>query len=74
MGTFVIVRDTPAFDLAAGVVERKEDVLIEALFSQPRIETLDIGVLDRLARRDKLQFHPMVVCPCKRISNLSRVN
>ena len=39
MGTFAIVGDAPAFDLAAGVVERKEDVLVEALFSQPRIET-----------------------------------
>ena len=39
MRTFAIVGDAPAFDLAAGVVERKEDVLVEALFSQPRIET-----------------------------------
>ena len=54
MGTFAIVGDALAFDLAAGIVERKEDVLIETLFSQPRIETLYVGVLDRLARRDKL--------------------
>ena len=63
MGTFAIVGDAPALDLAAGIVERKEDVFIETLFSQPRIETLDIGVLNRFARRDKLQFHPMLVRP-----------
>ena len=63
MGTFAIVCDAPAFDLAAGIIERKEDVLVETLFPQPGIETLDVSVLDRLARRDKLQFHPMLVSP-----------
>jgi F0F1-type ATP synthase alpha subunit len=42
MGTFAIVGDAPAFDLAPGVVERKEDVLVEALFLQTGIETLDV--------------------------------
>src|SRR6516225_11496807 len=38
-------------------------MLVEALFPQPRIETLDVGVLNRLAGCDKLQFHPMLVSP-----------
>ena len=66
MRTFAIVGDPPAFDLVASVVERKEDVLVETIetfFPQPRIETLDLSVLDRLARRDKLEFYPMLIRP-----------
>ncbi len=58
MGTFAIVGDAPAFDRAAGVAERKEDVLIETLFAQPRIETLDVGVLNRLAGAMNCSFTP----------------
>jgi len=63
VGTLPIVRNAPAFDLSPGVIERQEDVLVETFFSQPGIETLDIGILDRLARRYKLEFHPMLVSP-----------
>jgi len=61
MRTFAVVRDTPAFNLPAGVIERKEDVLVETLFSQPCIEALDVA-LNRPAQGDELQFHPMLVC------------
>ena len=54
MGTFAVVRDTPAFDLGTGIIEREEDMLIETLFPQPRIEALDVGVLNRFAGRDEL--------------------
>jgi hypothetical protein len=56
MGTFAIVRDTPAFDLAAGIIQRKEDVLVETLFPQPGIEALDVGVLNRFAGRYNCSF------------------
>lgn len=46
---FAIVGLAPTIDLVAGIFERQEDVLLEALLAQPRIEALDVGVLDRLA-------------------------
>jgi len=63
MGTLPIVRIAPAFDLAPSVVERQKDVLVETLLPQPGIETFNVGVLDRLTRRNKLEFHPMLVSP-----------
>ena len=55
MGTFAIVLDAPFFDLAPRIVERNENVFIQAFLAQARIETLDVCVLDRLARFDELQ-------------------
>ena len=63
MGTFAIVLDAPFFDLAARIVERDEDVLVEAFLAQPRIEALDVRVLDRLARFDELQPHAVIIGP-----------
>ena len=63
MGAFLIVLDAPLFDLAARIVERNEDVFIQAFLAQVRIEALDVGVLDRLARFDKLQPYAMFVGP-----------
>ena len=63
MWTFPIVFDAPFFDLAARVVERHEDVLIKIFLSQPRIETLDVRVLDRLSRFDELQPYAVLVGP-----------
>jgi hypothetical protein len=63
MGAFLIVLDAPLFDLAARIVERNEDVFIQAFLAQARIEALDVGVLDRLARFDKLQPYAMFVGP-----------
>jgi hypothetical protein len=45
----------PQLDLPPRVVERDDDLLAEAFFAQPRVETLDVRVLDRLARFDELQ-------------------
>jgi hypothetical protein len=63
MRAFPIVVDAPLFDLAARVVERNKDVLVEALLAQARVETLDVRVLDRLSRFDELQPHAMLVGP-----------
>jgi hypothetical protein len=43
--------------------ERNEDVFIQAFLAQARIEALDVGVLDRLARFDELQPYAMFVGP-----------
>jgi hypothetical protein len=40
MGTFAIIGDAPAFDLAASVVERQEEVFIETLAFAPKIPTI----------------------------------
>jgi hypothetical protein len=63
MRAFPIVLDAPVFDLAARIVERNEDVFIQAFLAQARIEALDVGVLDRLARFDELQPYPMLIGP-----------
>ena len=39
MRAFLIVLDAPLFDLAARVVERNEDLLVEAFLAQARVET-----------------------------------
>jgi hypothetical protein len=44
-----IVLDAPLFDLEPRIVERNENVFIQAFRAQMRIETLDVRVLDRLA-------------------------
>ena len=63
MRAFPIVLDAPLFDLAARVVERNEDVLVEAFLAQARIETLNVRVLDRLSRFDELQPYAVLVGP-----------
>ena len=63
MRAFSIILDAPLFNLAARVVERNKDVLVEAFFAQARIETLDVRVLDRLSWFDELQPHAMLVGP-----------
>ena len=63
MRAFPIVFDSPLLDLDPRIVERNENVFIQAFLAQARIETLDVCVLDRLARFDELQPYPMLVRP-----------
>jgi hypothetical protein len=49
--------------LLCRIVERNENVLIQAFIAQPRIKALDVCVLDRLARFDELQPYAMLVGP-----------
>jgi hypothetical protein len=63
MRALPIVLDAPLFDLAARILERDENVFIQAFLAQARIETLDVRVLDRLARFDELQPYAMLVGP-----------
>ena len=63
MGAFPIVVNAPLFDFDPCVGERNEDVLIKTFLAQARIETLDVRVLDRLARFDELQPYAMLIGP-----------
>jgi hypothetical protein len=63
MGVFPVILDAPFLDLDRCIVERNKDVLVEAFFPQARVETLDMRVLDRLARFNKLQPYTMVIGP-----------
>ena len=55
MGAIGVVMDTPRLNLLAGVTERAEPVLIQALVAEPAVERLNKGVLDRPARFDEAQ-------------------
>jgi hypothetical protein len=48
---------------AARVVERTEDALVKTFFAQPRVEPLDVNVLERLSRFDELPPYAMLVGP-----------
>ena len=63
MGAFPIVLDAPRFDLVPRIVERNENVFIQAFVAQPCIEALDVRVLNRLARFDELQLYAMLIGP-----------
>jgi hypothetical protein len=63
MGAFPIVLDAPRFDLVPRIVERNENVFIQAFVAQPCIEALDVRVLNRLARFDELQPYTMLIGP-----------
>jgi hypothetical protein len=62
-GAFPVILDAPFLDLDRCIVERNKDVLVEAFFPQARVETLDMRVLDWLARFNKLQPYTMVIGP-----------
>src|ERR1019366_1004983 len=53
----------PCFDLAPRVVERNENLFVEAFLTQASVETFDEGVLDGLARLDELDPHTAFVSP-----------
>ena len=51
----------PGLDSLSGFVQAAKPVLIQAFVPQPAIEALDVRVLDRLARLDEVQLHPLRV-------------
>jgi len=51
-----IVVAPPAFDDNLSLFQRVEDLAVEELVTQARIEALDIAVLPRTARRDVGRF------------------
>jgi len=46
MWAFAVICDPPLFDFAPRVIEGNEDVFVEAFLAQPRVETLDVRILD----------------------------
>jgi len=60
----VVVSDPDADDLA-GLVEIKEDCLVEELVAHPTVEGFDVAVLHRFAGRDVVPFDLMIDCPAE---------
>ena len=54
---------TPKGQLAAGVGQVVEDLVIQAFVAQAAIEGLDVAVLLRLARVDVMPFDAVLVSP-----------
>ena len=58
----VVVGDPGSNDLA-GLVEIKEQALVEKFVPHAAVEGFDVAVLHGLARCDVVPFHPMILCP-----------
>jgi len=73
---FVVVRP-PSLDLDLRILQRGELALIQALLTEPTVETLYICVLDGVPRTNEVQFHaaamgPFVHGPSARASSRDR--
>lgn len=53
--SFFIVVDPPILDNLPRVIERLDQVLIQALVPEPAVEALAVGVLFRLVRPDEVE-------------------
>jgi len=56
VGTDPSVVLPPTFELLTCILQREEDLDVQALVPEPAVERLDEGVLDRLARADKVEL------------------
>ena len=63
MRTVLIVVDPPRFDLLLGLLDRMKPVQVQTFFPELSVEALDVRILHRLARTDKVQFHPVAMSP-----------
>ncbi len=63
MGPVSIVVYPPSFNELPSVSEGEEPVLVQALVSEPAVEALDEGVLDRLAGLDEAQSDAPFIGP-----------
>jgi len=61
--TIGVVLAAPALDVKLRVAEREKPVLIETFVPQFAVETLDEGILDRLARLDEAELDAPVGGP-----------
>jgi len=61
--THFVVVALPAVDGEARIGEPGEPVLVQAFVTEPAIEALHEGILDRFPRPDELQLHPLPVRP-----------
>ena len=63
MGPDVVVVVTPQGQLAAGISQAVEDLLVQAFIPQAAVEGLDEAILLRLARVDVVPFDTVLVGP-----------
>ena len=63
MGPGLIVVVPPVFNHHPGVSQVQEPVTVQALIPELAIETLDVSVLRRFARCNKVQPYPAVLGP-----------
>ena len=61
-----VVVATPTFDLFAGLAERIERVLVQALVSKLPVEAFDVGILGGLPSCDVAQAHMPIASPDQR--------
>jgi hypothetical protein len=59
----LVVVEAPGFDDVSCLIQRSEQVLVEAFIPVLAIEAFDVGVLHRLAGTDEVQLDAFLVCP-----------
>lgn len=60
------VVDPPGLDQAACFVQRREQVLVQALIAEPTVEALHEGVLVKLSQCDVVPFHVALLLPVQK--------
>lgn len=63
MWAVMVVTVSPVLSHSAHFVEIGEDVAVQHLRAEGAVESLDVGVLSRLARLDMDQFDATLLCP-----------
>jgi len=63
MRAVLVVVVAPCRNHAAGMAQRREQVLIEALLAHPAVEALDQAILHGLARRDIVPSDLTILLP-----------
>ena len=56
MGSFPVIMLPPIFDGTTGFLQADEPVPVQAIVAERAVEALTQSILDRLARRDEVQF------------------
>ncbi len=49
VGSGLVIRHAPRFDLGPRVIQRQEPVLVQTLLAQAAVERLDVSVIGRLS-------------------------
>ena len=62
MRSFIVVMLSPFFDDLARLLQAGEPVLVQAIVAEGAIKALAEGILDRLARLDKVELHSGLLC------------
>ena len=62
----LVVDKSPARDLASGICQTGEPVLVETLISEAAVELFNVGVLCRAARLNQNVFNLVRLCPSEK--------